>query len=51
MKISCKPGTEEFYSQNGDAYYTHEIIFVEEVPFLASLKILERESPESISST
>ena len=51
MKISCKPGDQEFYDQNGEAYYPHEIIFVEEVPYLATLKIQDRESTETVSST
>jgi hypothetical protein len=51
MKITCNPGNNEFYDINGEPFYPHEIIFVEEVPYLASVKILERESQETISSS
>jgi hypothetical protein len=51
MKISCVPGTQEFFDQNGEAFFPHEITFLEEVPYLATIKILERESAETISST
>ena len=53
QKISCKESEEEspVYDLNGDAYYHHNIIFPEEVPYLANLMIQDRESTEVISST
>lgn len=51
QKISCVESDSPVYDCFGVEYHSHSIIFPEEVPYLANLKIQDRESTEVVVST